>query len=137
MTSPAELAPFRVDDAAFESWITVKADTLESEIPVPGADPGPAAMLGELIDEAAAIGPIVGDRRVELQLITADDPPGPGYVLIVRPRGNPSLPGVTTGWTHLTYPEPTDDPHDTVWRFLITICEQANALLDDTRKVLP
>lgn len=137
MTTPIELAPFRVDDAAFDDWIDMHSDTLESEIPTPGTHPGPAAALGALIEEAAAIGPLVGDRRVELQVIAADDEPGPGYVLIVRPRGCPQLPGVTSGWTDLTYPEAQDDPRDAVWRYLTTICEQANALLDDTRKVLP
>ncbi|SLE90729.1 Uncharacterised protein [Mycobacteroides abscessus subsp. abscessus] len=126
----AALAPFRVDDAAFDDWLDLKADTIENELPCPGAFPGPAALLGGLVEEAAAIGPLVGDRRVEIQLIVADDPPGPGYVLIVRPRGNPDLPGLTTGWTHLTYPEPADEPRVAVWRYLTTICDQANLLLD-------
>lgn len=131
------LAPFHVDDAAFDDWIDLKADTIENELPMRGVLPGPAALLGGLVEEAATIGPLVGDRRVEIQLIVADDPPGPGYVLIVRPRGNPTLPGLTTGWTHLTYPDPADEPRDAVWRYLTTICDQANQLLTDTWKVLP
>lgn len=132
-----DLAPFRVDDAAFEDWIDLHADTIENELPSRDALPGPAALFGGLVEEAAAIGPIVGDHRVEIQLIVADDPPGPGYVLIVRPRSNPALPGLTTGWTHLTFPAPDDEPRDALWRYLTTICDQANQLLTDPRKVLP
>jgi hypothetical protein len=132
-----DLEPFRVDPAVFDDWLDLRADTIETELPTPASTPGPAAALTSLIEEALFLGPIVGDRRVEIQLIAADDPPGPGYVLIVRPRGNPDLPGVTIGWTDLTYPTPTDDPRDIAWTILTTICEQANALLADTRKVLP
>lgn len=142
MTAPArhhsaDLQPFRVDPDVFDDWLDLRADTIEHELPTPAANPGPAAALNSLIEEATFLGPIVGDHRVELQLIAADDPPGPGYVLIVRPRGNPALPGITVGWTDLTYPTHTDDPRDIAWTFLTMICEQANALLADTRKVLP
>lgn len=141
MTTPTrhpivELAPFRVDPDAFDDWLALRADTLEAELPT-AATPGPAAALGSLIEDAIFWGPIVGDHRVELDLITADDPPGPGYVLIVRPRGQPTSAGLTNGWTNLTYPTPSDDPRTIAWTFLTTICDQANELLTDTRKVLP
>ncbi|MFV8161356.1 hypothetical protein ACNQVK_04445 [Mycobacterium sp. 134] len=136
VTTTPPLAPFRVDSATFDDWIDLKADTLENQLPR-REQPGQAALLGDLVEEAAAIGPIVGDRRVELQLIAADDPPGPGYVLIVRPRSNPDRPGLTTGWTHLTYPDPADEPRDALWLYLTNICDQANQLLTDARKVLP
>lgn len=121
-------APFHVDATAFDAWFELKADTIELELPTT-AHPAPAALFGGLIEEAAAIGPITGDPRVEILLIVADDPPGPGYVLIVRPRGL-SRPGLTIGWTPLTYPLPDDEPRDAVWRYLVTICDQANLLLD-------
>lgn len=127
---------FRVDPDAFDDWFALRADTIENELPTP-ATRGPAAALGSLVEEAIVFGPIVGDDRVELDLITADDPPGPGYVLIVRPRGQQTSPGVTYGWTNLTYPPLGDDPRAIAWTFLTTICEQANELLTDTRKVLP
>lgn len=133
----ADLEPFRVDPDAFDDWIDLRADTIEKELPTPATNPGPAAALCALIDDAIFLGPIIGDQRIEIQLIAADDPPGPGYVLIVRPHGDPSLPGITTGWTDLTYPTLSDEPRDIAWTFLTTICEQANALLADTRKVLP
>lgn len=123
------VAPFRVDADAFDAWFELKADTIELELPA-AAQPTPAALFGGLIEEAVAIGPIAGDARVEILLIVADDPPGPGYVLIVRPRDDPSRPGLTTGWTPLTYPLPDDEPRDAVWRYLVTICDQANLLLD-------
>ncbi|WP_088295420.1 hypothetical protein [Mycobacterium avium] len=132
-----DLAPFRVDPAVFDDWLDLRADTLEAELPTPASTPGPAAALSALIEDAIFLGPITGDHRVEIDLIAADDPPGPGYVLIVRPRGQPTSPGITHGWTNLTYPTPTDEPRDIAWRFMTTICEQANALLADTRKVLP
>lgn len=135
---PAVVIPFRVDAAAFDDWISLRADTLEHDIPAAGrCFARPAAALGELVEEAAALGPIVGDQRLELQVIAADDEPGPGYVLIVRPRGHPDLPGLTAGWIDLTYPEPADDPRTAAWTYLTTLCEQANALLHDPRKVLP
>ncbi len=123
------LAPFHVDAAAFDAWFELKADTFGLELPAT-AQPTPAALFGGLIEEAAAIGPIAGDPHVEILLIVADDPPGPGYVLIVRPRGHLSRPGLTIGWTPLTYPLPDDEPRDAVWRYLVTICDQANLLLD-------
>lgn len=123
------LAPFHVDAAAFDAWFELKADTIEFELPAT-AQPTPAALFGGLIEEAAAMGPIAGDSRVEILLIVADDPPGPGYVLVVRPRGHLSRPGLTIGWTPLTYPLPDDEPRDAVWRYLVTICDQANLLLD-------
>lgn len=132
-----DLTPFRVDPDVFDHWVDLRADTLESELPTPTSTPGPAAALGALIEDAIFVGPIIGDHRVEIDLITADDPPGPGYVLIVRPRGHPTKAGITTGWTNLTYPTPTDEPRDIAWTLLTTICEQANALLADSRKVLP
>lgn len=133
----ADLEPFRVDADVFDDWLDLRADTIEKELPTPAANPGPAAALCALIEEAIFLGPIVGDERVEIQLIAADDPPGPGYVLIVRPRGDPTSPGLTNGWTDLTYSAPSDDPRTVAWTFLTTICEQANALLTDTGKVLP
>jgi hypothetical protein len=132
-----ELEPFRVDPDAFDDWLALRADTIEAELPTPATTPGPAAALSSLVEDAIFLGPIVGDDRVEIDLVTADDPPGPGYVLIVRPRGQPMSPGLTNGWTDLTYPAPSDDPRTTAWTFLTTICDQANALLTDTRKVLP
>ncbi|KDE96918.1 hypothetical protein Y900_030255 [Mycolicibacterium aromaticivorans JS19b1 = JCM 16368] len=134
--SRVDFAPFRVDPNAFDDWIELRSDTIENDLPTP-ATPGPAAALDALVEEAVVFGTIVGDDRVELALITADDPPGPGYVLIVRPRDQQTSPGLTYGWTNLTYPPADDDPRTIAWTFLTTICQQANALLTDTRKVLP
>ena len=128
---------FRVDPDAFDDWIALRADTIEAELPTPATTPGPAAALGALVEDALFLGPIVGDHRVEIDLVTADDPPGPGYVLIVRPRGRPASPGLTNGWTNLAYPTPSDDPRTIAWTFLTTIRDQANELLTDSRKVLP
>jgi hypothetical protein len=132
-----DLQPFRVDPDAFNDWLDLRADTIDSELPTPTTTPGPAAALSALVEDAIFLGPIIGDDRVEIDIIAADDPPGPGYVLIVRPRGTPTSPGLTNGWTNLVYPAPSDDPRTTAWTFLTTICEQANALLTDTGKVLP
>jgi hypothetical protein len=132
-----DLEPFRVDPDAFDDWLDLRADTLEAELPRPATTPGPAAALSSLVEDALFLGPIVGDHRVEIDLITADDPPGPGYVLIVRPRGRPTSPGVTNGWTNLAYPTPSDDPRAVALMILTTICNQANTLLADTRKVFP
>ena len=132
-----DLEPFRVDPDAFDDWLDLRADTIEAELPTPATSPGPAAALSSLVEDALFLGPIVGDDRVEIDLITADDPPGPGYVLIVRPRGRPTAPGLTNGWTNLAYPTPSDDPRAVALTFLTTICDQANALLTHTRKVLP
>ena len=132
-----DLEPFRVDPDAFDDWLDLRADTINSQLPTPATTPGPAAALSALVEEAIFLGPIIGDDRVELDIIAADDPPGPGYVLIVRPRGGPTSPGLTNGWTNLAYPAANDDPRTVAWTFLTTICEQANALLTDTGKFLP
>lgn len=133
----APLIAFHVDAAAFDDWISLRADTLDNDIPAPDRFARPAAALGELVEEATALGPIVGDQRLELQLIAADDPPGPGYVLIVRPRGRPDLPGLTVGWIDLAYADPAGDARAAAWTYFTTLCEQANALLNDAQNVLP
>jgi hypothetical protein len=137
VTASAAFSPFRVDADAFDSWITLRGDTLEYDVPVPGRGARPAAALSELVEEAVALGPIVGDHRLELQVIAADDQPGPGYVLIVRPRGQPDLPGITAGWIDLAYVDAADDMRAAAWTYLTTLCDQANDLLNDPRKVLP
>ncbi len=53
------------------------------------ATPGPAAALDALVEEAVVFGTIVGDDRVELALITADDPPRPG-LCAHRPTARPT-----------------------------------------------
>lgn len=69
-----DFEPFRVDPDAFDDWIALRSDTIENEL-TGHENPGPAAALGSLVEEAVVFGPIVGDDRVELDLITADDPP--------------------------------------------------------------
>ena len=99
---------------------------LDDDVPVAGSHP--AAALEALVDEAQMLGPLRGDPRVELDLTTADDHRGSGYMIIVRDRRARGHLGLTSGWTEMSFPATDASAEDAVLGYLTTVCEEANRL---------
>lgn len=129
VTAHGTPVPFSIDEAAFAAWVADESVELPHHLPDP-ADASPGSALSELVYGALSAGVLVGDPGLELNIHGHADEAG--YFMRVNNRAGQQLSvGLTRGRHELHWPPKDLTPSEGARHYLLEVCCNVNALLND------